>query len=297
MRFLAILSVVVCASLAGCTDSTDQGPSVDSAKTSSVSYVCVGMETSQRFGNCPGCKYDSDRMHKLLGRTFGYSGVLLQSETATKAAVVSALEKAISNTPESGLFIFYYSGHGGREFLNTDSTSEPDGADDADEYLCLYDTYLLDDDLWSMITKCRGRVFLVFDCCHSQTMFRSVVSDGLLAKGLAVPLEDHIVTSSGFNFKPVAVALGLDEGCSDYGHRSPAGNAIRMLCWSGCTEAEYSYGSRAGGVMTNSIMSRWRSGISYDDLWSKVSKDVTLIHSTQHPTATKYGGVFKEAFR
>lgn len=284
MRVLAFITSTVCALLVGCTDVVDTPSDGQSSRTSTVSYVCVGMETSARFGSCPGCKLDSDRMHQLLGKTFGYSGVLLQSAQATREAVTTALRDAIAKTAEDGLFIFYYSGHGGREFLSSAATSEPAGADGADEYLCLYDKPLIDDEVWGLITACRGRVFLVFDCCHSQTMFRSVESDIMLAKGLAIPLEQHIVTSTGFSLKPRAVALGTDE-------------ELKMLCWSGCLEAEYSYGSSRGGVMTNSIMSRWRNGMSYSDLWAMVVKDVSRTHSTQHPSATQYGGVFKEAFR
>lgn len=281
---LAAISVTVCALLCGCTDTNDQPAADESSRTSAVSYVCVGMETSGRFGSCPGCKLDSDRMNVLLGRTFGYRGVLLQSEKATRDAVVGALRDAVGRTPENGLFIFYYSGHGGREFLNSASTSEPEGADDADEYLCLYDKPLIDDDVWRIISPCKGRVFLVFDCCHSQTMFRSVASDSLLERGLAVPLERNMVKSSGFSLKPRAVALGKGE-------------ELKMLCWSGCLEAEYSYGSSSGGVMTNAILSRWRNRMTYADLWGYVVRDVSRNHSTQHPSATQYGGVFNEAFR
>lgn len=285
MRF-ATAFVAVCVLLCGCSDGQNgpAAPADSSSRTSAVSYVCVGMEVSGRFGSCPGCKLDADRMDEMFRARFGYSGVLLQSQQATRDAVVAALKDAVARTPEDGLFIFYYSGHGGREFLNSAATAEPDGADDADEYLCLYDKPLLDDDVWRIISPCRGRVFLVFDCCHSQTMFRSVASDSLLEKGLAVPLEQHIVKSSGFSLRPRAVALGT-------------GDELKMLCWSGCLEAEYSYGSNRGGVMTNAITSRWRSGVTYADLWKMVVKDVSRMHPTQHPHSTQYGGEFKEAFR
>jgi hypothetical protein len=241
------------------------------------------METSKRFGSCPGCKYDSDRVNNLLRSQFRYKGVLLQSEAAKRDVVVKAINDAVMATPSDGLFIFYYSGHGGQENLNSPNTSEPSGADDADEYLCLYDTYLLDDELWDIISKCKGRVFLVFDCCHSQTMFRSISSDIAIARGLAVPLESKEVKSSGFDLKPRAIALDAAS--------------FRMLCWSGCLEKEYSYGSKNGGVMTNSLMNRWKKGMSYDVLWNKILSDVKMLQPTQHPKATQYGTGFKEAFK
>lgn len=284
MKLMAIISSAICALLIGCTDSSDDSYIDESARTASVSYVCVGMEQSQRFGKCPGCKYDSDRVNKLYRNTFNYNGVLLQSSQATREAVIAAIKAAVKATPSNGLFIFYYSGHGASENLSSFGTTEPEGADAADEYLCLYDSYLLDDEIWELITPCKGRIFMLFDCCHSQTMFRSVASDILLEKGFAVPLEDHMVKSSGFNLKPRAVALGAED-------------SIRMLCWSGCGEAEVSYGSSAGGVFTNSMLARWKKGITYDALWKKIVGDVTMIHSTQHPKATQYGSGFKEAFK
>lgn len=283
---LVIISMF-CALLTGCTDPsyTDSGTQTDpSARTSSVSYVCVGMETSSRFGSCPGCAIDSYRMNDLFKNTFNYKGVLLQSESATRNAVLTAIRNAVSATPQDGLFIFYYSGHGGREFLNSSTTVEPQGADAADEYLCLYDTYLLDDEIWDTITKCKGRVFLVFDCCHSQTMFRSITVDFSLAQGLAIPLDNSVpmVKSTGFELKPRAIALD-SEG-------------LRMLCWSGCLEAEYSYGSSRGGVMTNAILKYWKRGISYDELWKLVVEAVTDEQPTQHPASVLYGTGFIKAF-
>lgn len=283
MRVKALMATAVCALILGCTDSSHDQTVIPSARTSSVSYVCVGMETSKRFGACPGCKLDSDRMNSLLKNTFGYGGVLLQSENATRRSVAEAINKAVLSTPEDGLFIFYYSGHGGQEKLDWGNT-EPDGADSEDEYLCLYDSYLLDDEIWKLISKCKGRVFLCFDACHSQTMFRTITYDIALEKGEAVPLDETFVPSrEGFVMSPRGIALDADS--------------LRMLCWSGCMEAEYSYGSTKGGVMTNAILAHWRPGIGYDELWKTAVVEVAVKQPSQHPTVTKYGTGFEEAFR
>lgn len=284
MRLLVIMAMA-CALLSGCKDTVDkiENPGVENARTTTVSYVCVGMEYSKRFGECPGCRLDSARVDVLLRETFGYKGVLLQSEQATRDAVVKAMTDAISATPADGMFILYYSGHGGRENLHSSATTEPAGADPEDEYLCLYDTYLLDDDIWSIISKCRGRLFLIFDCCHSQTMYRSVAPDVALSRGLGVALEAKTVKSTGFFLSPRGVALGTD--------------GFRMLCWSGCMEKEYSFGSSGGGVMTNSMLRRWKRGITYSTLWGMIESDVTEAQPTQHPRSTQYGAGFEEAFR
>lgn len=251
-----------------------------------VNYLCVGMEMSMRFGACPGCEVDVMRMSNILKNRFGYNGCTLISSQATKRTVVSKLKDGIDKTPENGLFIFIYSGHGGQERLGG---IEPSGADISDEYLCLYDTYMLDDEIWNIISSCKGRVFMYFDACHSATMYRSVASektDRSLStdNGVAVALEaNDIISSKGFTFNPdkfiEASALSVD------GER----NSIRLLCWSGCKEMEYSYGSVAGGVMTRAVVSYLRSGMSYDQLWDEVSNVVQAHQPTQHPVRTKIG--------
>lgn len=284
MKRLSMVALMLCTLATGCKEDTNKPTDVEtSARTSTVTYVCVGMETSKRFGECPGCKYDSDRVNKLFRDTFGYKGSLYQSEKATRDVVVKAINDAVKATTEDGLFIFYYSGHGGQEYLGSSKTTEPSGADAEDEYLCLYDTYLLDDEVWEMISKCKGRVFLIFDCCHSQTMFRSVGPEVSIARGLGVPLENKMVKSRGFDLKPRAIPLEKDS--------------IRMLCWSGCLEKEYSYGSTKGGVMTNSMLSRWAKGMTYVNLWKYIEVDVNRAQPTQHPKSTQYGTGFKEAFK
>jgi len=284
-------SLTLIAVLAGCTHETTVTDTeteatvvTEIARTSSVNYVCIGMETSARFGACPGCKLDSDRMHAFLKNTFGYTGVLLQSEQATKQNVTQAITQGIRNTPTGGLFILYYSGHGGQEKLNW-GTTEPEGADEEDEYLCLYDTYMLDDEIWAFIAQSKCRIFLCFDACHSQTLFRSVKSEIAQEQGLAIPLEDELVRSHGFELEPRAIPQELTD--------------IDMLCWSGCLEKEYSYGSRLGGVMTNAILDEWKSSIRYLDLFNKVRSRVNVEQPGQHPTYTQYGVRFNlfDAFK
>ena len=291
----SIKTIVAAAALcAGCIDdggvvTVDQ----DGSRTNTTArYLCVGMETSRRFGSCPGCALDAQRMTSILSGSFGYSGDTLISAQATKAAVVERLRSGIASTPEDGLFLFCYSGHGGQEYVGG---KEPEGADAPDEYLCLYDTYMLDDEIWDIVSKCRGRVFLYFDACHSATMYRSVASDGIVAvigeaRAMEAPL---VVKSSGFTFRPEkfvgAQAMGIGEGLS-----------LRMLCWSGCREAEYSYGGSAGGVMTCGLARNWKKGMTYSRLWPIIVGYVRREQPTQNPTQTKIGSGFGddvEAFR
>lgn len=284
------LIVAVLIAVSGCTGCKNDA----SADTDgNVRYLVVGMERSQRFGDCPGCELDANRISSLLAKKFGYIGDTLISSNATKKAVVAKLRAGIASTPANGMFIFCYSGHGGQEYLGG---TEPDGSDRQDEYLCLYDTYMLDDEIWDVVSKCKGRVFLYFDACHSATMYRSVAQDIIpVKKNMARTLQaSNLVKSSGFFFdiQNKIPASTMSVEAKDLA-------SLRMLCWSGCKEIEYSYGSSYGGVMTNALVKRWVKGITYANLWKNIVSDVQSKQPTQHPVATSLGVSFDnvEAFK
>ena len=290
------IAVIALALMAGCSETVNKPEvaQVTSVAKDKARYLCVGMEYSARFGACPGCEKDARYLNGLMFSSYGYKGDMLLSTQATKAAVVSKLKEGIEATPEDGLFLFFYSGHGGQERIGG---SEPSGADADDEYLCLYDTYMLDDEIWEIVSRCRGRVFLYFDACHSATMYRSVSSDAKIAeasaRGTAIPLEAvDMKRTCGFTFSPKALSVAKAAGVDQNG-------SVRVLCWSGCREAEYSFGSNNGGELTLSLRSCWVRKASYSSLWEKIAKRVTSYQSKQHPVATSVGIQFdgEEAFK
>lgn len=288
--------VLAAALVAGCINGKTHTPE-HPVQTSAVqeTYLCVGMESSARFGACPGCKKDAESLSALMADKFGYTGTTLISEKATKAAVVQKLKEGLESTPEDGLFLFFYSGHGGQEYLGG---QEPTGADQPDEYLCLYDSHMLDDEIWDLVSTCRGRVFLYFDACHSATMYRSVSSelrikatDPNVAVALGVSEKD-MVKSNGFAFHPERFVTGSAM--------STGKNAVRLLCWSGCKEAEFSYGGSGGGVLTLSVVGNWKPGCTYGTLWDAALRRVKVQQPGQNPVQTFVGGGFTtstEAFK
>jgi uncharacterized caspase-like protein len=110
-------------------------------------------------------------MSKLL-QPYATNIVVLTDKAATSSNVISAFENAVN----SDFSIFYFSGHGG-----SSSTSDKFEIDGRDEYICCYDKGVPDNKIWDIICKSKGRVFLIFDCCHSETMFRT---PGILFKSI-----------------------------------------------------------------------------------------------------------------
>lgn len=229
--------------------------------------VIVGMETS-KWGGCSGSDKDSNVMLGLIQQYVDNGHIVkLNDSQGTVSAVRRALEEQIAKVPEDGLFIFTYSGHGGQMKKGGAYKDETDGMD---EFLCLYDGYLLDNDLWTIFNQCKGRVLFIVDACHSSTMYR-------------LPSED------------------IDEELSDAENRLPIDGpfmgkfenvraAIRLLCISGCGEETVSWGDAInGGVLTSSMKRAFNKCLTYREWWNKFRTDSAFKKVKQVPYCTKVG--------
>ena len=226
MKKLLIMAVL--AALTGCVTI----PSSDTA------VVVIGMENSKAYGNCPGAKVDSNRMAESLGR---YGKVTkLQDAQATRAAVQTALARGASKE----MLIIYYSGHGGQQ--GHGDKSETDGKD---EFLCLWDGPMLDNELWAVIQSAK-KTMLIIDACHSETMYRSLDT--------------------------MAKAAHISGGKGEF------------LCWSGCPDNTFSYGDELGGRFTNALRRNYASYYTYEQVWKGIASDKTLARY-QVPKQTKVG--------
>lgn len=141
--------------LAGCINGQGGG-------TGNASAVVVGVENGFA-GRCDGSLKDAADMAETL-RPYSSDLTTLKDKQATASAVVAAMEKAV----RSDLAIIYFSGHGGSQ-----PSADEFETDGRDEFICCYDAGVVDDRIWEVVRKAKGRVFLIFDCCHSETMFRS----------------------------------------------------------------------------------------------------------------------------
>ena len=231
LSFLVVLAFL-CTS---CTTKTDTG------------IVIVGMGVSAKYGKCLGADVDAMTMKKILSN-YGTPTVLVNQQ-ATKAAVIAALREAA----KKDLCIFFYSGHGGSDRIG-DVSDEPDRRN---EYLCLYNTYMLDNEIWEIVKGAKGRVVLIFDCCHSETMFRDPGVD-------------------------MAEIVELAE-------KERSADNVRMLCWSGCPDSSYSYGDATGGVLTNAIRDGYKKGSSYKAVWGRAK----AAAASQNPRKTVIGKSFE----
>ena len=229
--------------------------------------VIVGMENS-RWGACPGADKDSSTMLALIKQYVDPDHILkFNNSQATVDAVKKALNEQIAKVPEDGLMIFTYSGHGGQYNKSASASNETDGKD---EFLCLYDGALIDNDLWTMFGNCKGRIFFVADCCHSGTIYRLPVdgeSDSSEETLDREPLEQPF--------------FGRFENMRDISRR--------MLVVSGCGEETVSWGDRNGGALTTSMNRAFNKCLTYREWWNKFKTDSALKKVKQTPICTKIG--------
>ena len=238
------------ATLVGCKNTEEEAVT----KTNDTYAVVVGMEQSRLAGSCPGAGYDAERMKTMLQK-YTSNVVYLRDATATKTAVASALRNAVARAG-AGLVVFYYSGHGGSDPFPYTGAEEIDGRD---EYLCLYDTYMRDNEVWEIIKTSKGRFFFICDACHSETMWRA----------------------PGFKITP---PLSFD-------HTVEGEYPFSMLCWSGCPDSDYSYGASSGGQFTNALLRHFSASKTYECLWNELKNDKTL-RSFENPQSTEIGNGF-----
>lgn len=226
MKKLLIMAAL--AALTGCV----------SIPSSDTAVVVIGVENSKTYGSCPGARADSDRMAKILS---GHGKVeKFQDEQATRVNILNALARGSSKD----LIIVYYSGHGGQA-----GKGDASEADKKDEYLCLSDGPLYDNEIWSIICSAK-RTMLIIDACHSETMYRSLC------------------------FKAMAARI--------------AGNKGEFLCWSGCPDNAYSYGGIGGGQFTNALRRHYKSLRTYGRVWKEIANDGQLL-KLQYPRKTSFG--------
>ena len=231
-----ILPIVAATVMVGCDPEVQPQPTPTPTTQNDTYAIIIGVENGYA-GKCDGCLLDAKNMKNII-EPYASSLIYLPDNKATVSTVTKYLTEAVQHE----LCILFYSGHGG----STPTSSDKTEADGYDEFLCLYDRGLMDNDVWNIIKNAKGRVMLMFDCCHSQSMFRSV---------------------QPFNFSRQLRKLSATHNVS--------GN-IDMICWSGCPDDTYSYGSSTGGELTNTIRKYFNKNLTYDQLWNKIESDKTL---------------------
>jgi hypothetical protein len=120
---------------------------------------------------------DARHMYEAMQRGAGMraaDAVVLVDQQATLAAVRQAIQRIGSQAGPNDMFVFFYSGHGGRVPRQAFQPADPDNLD---ETLVFYDDDLTDDALGRLLDGIHAKVsLLVFDACFSGGFSKDVIS-------------------------------------------------------------------------------------------------------------------------
>jgi hypothetical protein len=125
----------------------------------------------------PECANDAIKLAEAL-RTTGLltpdRQILLTDAQATVANIRMGMQRIAQAAGPDDVFVFFYSGHGGRTDGGSQDAREIDGAD---EYLYVYDGQLMDDEMGRLFDGLRARTsILALDACFAGGFAKDVIT-------------------------------------------------------------------------------------------------------------------------
>lgn len=150
-----------------------------SAGPARVYGVFVGIsDYGGRANNLLFTAQDARRAHDAMVRGAGMresDGVILTDNQATLGNIRRTVQEVGARAGPNDVFVFFYSGHGGRVPRATGfQSADPDGQD---ETLAFYDEDLSDDDMNAWLSGIRARTtLLILDACFSGGFSKDVIS-------------------------------------------------------------------------------------------------------------------------
>ena len=240
-------------------------------------------------GALAGCENDAIAMERLA-RGQGFETRLLLTEAATRQAVIDEIVRAADALHPGDMFLFTMAGHGGR-IPDWNGDEEDDGTGTAmDETLCLFDSQLVDDELYLIWSRFREgvRILYVGDTCHSGTPIRF--------NPFAPPVPDALNAEPGM--RPRCMPQSVEfrtwrQNFDEYRSRSAgyAGIDERVLLnplervvtadvmsLGACQDHQYAMDGPEHGVFTAALLRVWDQGRyrgDYHDLRSQIEREIS----------------------
>ena len=226
-------------------------------------------------GDLTACEFDALDMAELA-KSQGIKPTLLLTRNGTRAKVLATLRKAAKALKAGDLFLLSYSGHGGQ--VTDIDADEPDGQD---ETWCLFDSQLIDDELYYELSRFAAgvRILVLSDSCHSGSVVREAVPGAAPAgprprlmppaiarrtyrehKAFYDGLQQEVARAAGgVSADPDAVLAGLSVGSARL-------NAVvatfkpAVILISGCQDNQTSMDGEHNGAFTERLLAVWRQG-------------------------------------
>jgi hypothetical protein len=213
-------------------------------------------------GELSACEADAQDMAEIA-RSQGFEVELLNTPAATRANVLSRIDRAAETLAPGDFFLLTYSGHGGQlPDLNRD---EPDAQD---ETWCLFDGELVDDELNARLAKFKPgvRILVLSDSCHSGTVVKQLYyAAHRWSPALGAPAPPPI----RYRFMPPEVAHRTYRDNKEFYDpilQDPklreAREAVKasVLLISGCQDNQLSQDGTFNGLFTGTLLKVWNAG-------------------------------------
>lgn len=241
--------------------------------------VGINQYRSDYVLNLSGAERDMNQFQCYLDSRFGVNIDILslKNHEATREAIIQGFRDHLSHAEKGDIAIFYFSGHGSREYSHT-TFRDYQGASLHESLIChdsrtdgKYD--LADKELRQLIRKVSERgteVVIILDCCHS----------GSATRGLTLKYSP-----SSSDIRPIDSFLsGSSASGSDPSH----------ILLSACNNTESAYetpGIQSRGLFTSkllSVLEASSSPPSYHDLLMKCRNLVQQEEPRQIPQLQPY---------
>lgn len=252
------------------------------------------------------CEFDAYDM-AAIAASRGMTRTLLLTKQATRAKVLAALRKAAKALKSGDLFFLTYSGHGGQV---PDVTGEE--LDRMDETWCLYDSQLIDDELYLELSRFAAgvRVLVLSDSCHSGSVVRAVMPGGPVVtvdedapRPRAMPIPTLWATykahkrlydrrqseiskaTAGTVIDPDIVLAGLVNPSLRVTAIAQIFNPAVILI-SGCQDNQTSMDGARNGAFTGRLLQVWNNGVYNNTAGTTYTKFHASIRAGMPATQT-----------
>lgn len=244
--------------------------------------LCIGINDYPGTGaDLSGCVNDVNDWKQALTQR-GFAVTTLLDREATKSNMVEAMTKLMRDAGAGDTVVLQYSGHGSYV-----ADLDGDEADGRDEVLCPSDIgnnwYISDDELYELfgLANRQARVVFLSDSCHSGSVSRLRVSDGVGEKTTKQRFLPPSMFLRDFEVADAAVAARSKKRKS---------KANKVLLISGCqdtqTSADAWFGSRANGAFTYYALRALKElgqGTDYSHWHAKIREYLPSVYYAQAP--------------